>query len=175
MRSARGAWAEDGIVQQGHPQNQGGLPRDVHHHRRVHVRVHLATDIAASCAATMWTTTRRSNVLAKIARVATRAAGADMVAPSDMMDGRVAAIRRACSTANGLYPVCRSCPTPPNTRRPFTGRSGEAAGSAPSFGDRRSYQMDPHNGREAMREMRARCGRGRGYPDDQARHAAIST
>src|SRR5271167_257074 len=78
-------------------------------------------------------------------------AGADIVAPSDMMDGRVAAIRRvldddgfsdtivmsyAAKYCSGLY-------------GPFR----EAAESAPKFGDRRSYQMDPPNAREALREV----------------------
>jgi len=89
-------------------------------------------------------------LLAKAA-LAYAQAGADIVAPSDMMDGRVAAIRRildqnsledtivmsyAAKYCSGLY-------------GPFR----EAADSAPKFGDRRSYQMDPANAREAMREV----------------------
>lgn len=89
--------------------------------------------------------------LAKSAVSHTRA-GADIVAPSDMMDGRVAAIRAALDR-NGFTntPILSyaakfaSC---------FYGPFREAAESTPQFGDRRSYQMDPPNAREAMREMR---------------------
>ena len=85
-------------------------------------------------------------------------AGADVVAPSDMMDGRVGAIRRALDAdghaatailsyavkyASGLY-------------GPFR----DAADSTPQFGDRRSYQMDPGNGREALRELELDLGEG---------------
>ena len=68
-----------------------------------------------------------------------------------MMDGRVAAIRRKLDD-NG-FPTFRSSPMRPNSRQYSTGRFREAAESAPQFGDRRSYQMDPANGREAMREI----------------------
>jgi porphobilinogen synthase len=78
-------------------------------------------------------------------------AGADVVAPSDMMDGRVAAIRKALDEAGfANTPILSyaakfaSC---------FYGPFREAAESTPQFGDRRSYQMDPPNAREAMREM----------------------
>ena len=78
-------------------------------------------------------------------------AGADIVAPSDMMDGRVAAIRKALDSAGFLkVPILSyaakfaSC---------FYGPFREAAESTPQFGDRRSYQMDPANAREAMREI----------------------
>ena len=88
-------------------------------------------------------------VLAKTA-VSHARAGADMVAPSDMMDGRVAAIRAALDE-NGFVntPVMAYSAKFAST---FYGPFRDAAGSAPAFGDRRSYQMDPHNGREAMRE-----------------------
>ena len=77
-------------------------------------------------------------------------AGADMVAPSDMMDGRVRAIREMLD-ANGHYtaPIMSYAVKYASA---FYGPFRDAAGSAPAFGDRRSYQMDPHNGREAMRE-----------------------
>lgn len=79
-------------------------------------------------------------------------AGADVVAPSDMMDGRVAAIRRALDgggfsdTALLSYAVKYSSG--------FYGPFREAADCAPKFGDRAGYQMDPGNGREALREAR---------------------
>jgi porphobilinogen synthase len=78
-------------------------------------------------------------------------AGADIVAPSDMMDGRVGAIRQKID-ANGFEDVAilsyaaKYCSG-------FYGPFREAAQSAPQFGDRRSYQMDPANAREALREV----------------------
>jgi porphobilinogen synthase len=78
-------------------------------------------------------------------------AGADIVAPSDMMDGRVAAIRRKLD-ANGFQnvPILSYAAKFASV---FYGPFREAAESTPQFGDRRSYQMDPANGREAMREI----------------------
>jgi porphobilinogen synthase len=78
-------------------------------------------------------------------------AGADIVAPSDMMDGRVAAIRTALD-ANG-YQRTPILSYAAKFASVFYGPFREAAESAPQFGDRRSYQMDPANGREAMREI----------------------
>jgi porphobilinogen synthase len=78
-------------------------------------------------------------------------AGAHMVAPSDMMDGRVAAIRQALD-ANG-YEKIPIMSYAAKYASVFYGPFREAADSAPQFGDRRSYQMDPANGREAMREI----------------------
>ena len=77
-------------------------------------------------------------------------AGADMVAPSDMMDGRVAAIRRTLDQ-NGYtdIPILSYAVKYASS---FYGPFREAAGSAPAFGDRKSYQMDFHNRREALRE-----------------------
>src|ERR1700682_4859830 len=78
-------------------------------------------------------------------------AGADIVAPSDMLDGRVGAIRHALdergfeNTAIMAY-AAKYCSA-------FYGPFREAAASAPRFGDRRSHQMDPANGREALREV----------------------
>ncbi|OAG27575.1 porphobilinogen synthase [Thermodesulfatator autotrophicus] len=90
--------------------------------------------------------------LEQLARVAVShaRAGADMVAPSDMMDGRVARIREALDEAGFSHiPIMsyavKYCSS-------FYGPFREAAESAPQFGDRRSYQMDPANVREALRE-----------------------
>jgi porphobilinogen synthase len=78
-------------------------------------------------------------------------AGADIVAPSDMMDGRVAAIREALDGAgHSATPIMSYAAKYASV---FYGPFREAAESAPQFGDRRSYQMDPANGREAMREI----------------------
>ena len=77
-------------------------------------------------------------------------AGADMVAPSDMMDGRIAAIRAALDE-HGLQNVPIMSYSAKYASA-FYGPFREAAGSAPSFGDRKGYQMDPHNRREALKE-----------------------
>jgi porphobilinogen synthase len=78
-------------------------------------------------------------------------AGAHIVAPSDMMDGRVWAIRQALD-ANG-YDKIPVMSYAAKFASVFYGPFREAAESTPQFGDRRSYQMDPANGREAMREI----------------------
>ncbi len=94
---------------------------------------------------------------AALARLATTAvsqadAGADIVAPSAMMDGQVGAIRAALDAA-GHHDIAIMAYAA-KTASAFYGPFREAAGSAPSFGDRRGYQMDPANGREALRELR---------------------
>ena len=80
-------------------------------------------------------------------------AGADVVAPSDMMDGRVAAIRAALDV-NGQHDVV-IVSYAAKYASAFYGPFRDAAGSAPAFGDRRSYQMDPANAREALVEVAA--------------------
>jgi porphobilinogen synthase len=85
-------------------------------------------------------------------------AGADVVAPSDMMDGRVAAIRRALDAA-----ACADTPILSYASKfasAFYGPFREAADSAPQFGDRKTYQMDGANLREAMREIDLDLGEG---------------
>jgi porphobilinogen synthase len=89
-------------------------------------------------------------LLAQIA-VSQARAGADVVAPSDMMDGRVAAIRRTLD-AEGFTAVAILAYSAKSASA-FYGPFREAADSAPKFGDRRGYQMDPANRREAMREI----------------------
>ena len=89
-------------------------------------------------------------LLAQIA-VSQARAGADVVAPSDMMDGRVAAIRRALD-AEG-FPEVAILAYSAKSASAFYGPFREAVDSAPKFGDRRGYQMDPGNRREAMREI----------------------
>jgi len=78
-------------------------------------------------------------------------AGADIVAPSDMMDGRVSAIRSALDAANKPHTPILSYAS--KFASAFYGPFREAADSAPQFGDRRTYQMDGANIREAMREI----------------------
>lgn len=88
-------------------------------------------------------------VLAKTA-LSHAQAGADMVAPSDMMDGRIAAIRQVLDD-NG-YKNVPIMSYSAKYASAFYGPFRDAAGSAPAFGDRRGYQMDPHNRREALKE-----------------------
>ena len=85
-------------------------------------------------------------------------AGADMVAPSDMMDGRIAHIRSVLDD-NG-YENLPIMSYAAKYSSAFYGPFREAAGSAPSFGDRKSYQMDPANSREAMMEIEADLNEG---------------
>jgi porphobilinogen synthase len=89
-------------------------------------------------------------LLAKTA-VSHAKAGADLVAPSDMMDGRVGAIREALDAAE--FDDIAILSYAAKYASAFYGPFREAAGSAPQFGDRRSYQMDPANVEEALREV----------------------
>ena len=78
-------------------------------------------------------------------------AGADIVAPSDMMDGRVAALRRVMDEAGFTHTPIMSYAA--KYASAFYGPFRDVAESAPQFGDRRGYQMDPANGNEALREV----------------------
>lgn len=89
-------------------------------------------------------------LLAKMA-VSQAAAGADVVAPSDMMDGRVEAIRTALDEAGFTKTsICSYCVKYASA---FYGPFRDALDSAPKSGDKKTYQMDPHNSREALREI----------------------
>ncbi|MBF6590388.1 MAG: porphobilinogen synthase, partial [Ktedonobacterales bacterium] len=96
---------------------------------------------------------RNDETLTLLAReaISHAAAGADIIAPSDMMDGRVAALRTALD-ARGFSetPILAYAA---KFASAFYGPFREAAASTPQFGDRRAYQMDPANGREALREV----------------------
>ncbi len=164
---ATGAWAEDGIVQRATRALKGELPDlivmgDVclceymsHGHCGV-VRA-APQSLGAAVAAPRTTTTDFEIVndatLELLARtsVSLARAGVDIVAPSDMMDGRVGAIRRALDEAGFSNTPILSYAA--KFASGFYGPFREAADSAPQFGDRRSYQMDPANIREAMREI----------------------
>jgi len=146
---ASGAYAESGIVQRGVAAIKAGVPglvviTDVcnceytsHGHCGYVVNNDVDNDITLE-----W--------LAKTA-VSHARAGADVIAPSDMMDGRVGAIRKALDEAG--FPTTPILSYAAKYASVFYGPFREAAESAPQFGDRRSYQMDPANGREAMREI----------------------
>ncbi len=85
-------------------------------------------------------------------------AGADLIAPSDMMDGRIGAIRQELDAEGfSATPILAYSA---KFASAFYGPFREAAGSAPAFGDRRGYQMDPANGREAVREALLDLGEG---------------
>ncbi len=89
-------------------------------------------------------------MLAKIALSQVQA-GADMIAPSDMMDGRILGIRKYLDANGSINTPIMSYSA--KFASAFYGPFREAADSAPAFGDRKSYQMDYHNGREAMKEV----------------------
>lgn len=91
-------------------------------------------------------------LLAKTA-VSHAQAGADIVAPSDMMDGRIAALRQALDEAHFSHVPIMSYSV--KFASAFYGPFRDAADSAPAFGDRKTYQMDPANAREALREAAA--------------------
>ena len=152
---ATGAWSDDGIVQQAlralkktSAAGQLVLIADVclceytsHGHCGIVVQTPEGFEID------------NDPSLALLARTATSLAkaGADIVAPSDMMDGRIAAIRHALDAAGRTQTPILSYAS--KFASAFYGPFREAAESAPQFGDRRSYQMDGANFREAMLEI----------------------
>ena len=123
------------------------LPRAAAADRRLPVRVHRPTATAASRRPRQRGEVDNDASVELIARTAVShvEAGADVVCPSDMMDGRVAAIRAELPETPIVAYAAKYASA-------FYGPFREAAGSAPSFGDRRGYQMDPGNVREALRE-----------------------
>ncbi len=140
---ATGAWHEDGVVQQALRALRPRFPELL-----------LVTDVClceytshGHCGVVRDGEVVNDESLDLIARTAVShvEAGADVVAPSDMMDGRVGAIRDALPETPIVAYSAKYASA-------FYGPFREAADSAPSFGDRRSYQMDPANVREALRE-----------------------
>ena len=143
------AYADDGIVQQAVRAVKDTVP-DLSSSPTCASASTRATGTAGS-----WRAARSGTIptLELIARTAVShvEAGADIVAPSDMMDGRVGAIREALDEAN--YTEAPIMAYSAKYASSFYGPFREAAESTPQFGDRRSYQMDPANGTEAMREI----------------------
>jgi porphobilinogen synthase len=146
---ASGAYADDGIVQQA----VRALKREV-------PKLLVMTDVCnceytshGHCGLVVDGEVQNDPTLEWLARAAVShaRAGADVVAPSDMMDGHVAAIRKALDTAGFTNTPIVSYAA--KYASVFYGPFREAAESTPQFGDRRSYQMDPANSREAMREI----------------------
>jgi porphobilinogen synthase len=144
-----GAWDEDGIVQRALRELRPRFPELV-----------LLTDVClceytshGHCGVLDGDEIANDESLELLARTAVShvEAGADCVAPSDMMDGRVGAIREALDDeGHEAIPILAYSAKYASA---FYGPFREAAGSAPSFGDRRGYQMDPANVREALREI----------------------
>ena len=143
-----GAWSEDGIIQRALRVAKKECPE-----------LYYITDIClceytshGHCGMLKGQEVDNDSTLPLLAKTALShvKAGADMVAPSDMMDGRVAAIRSILDE-NGYenIPIMSYAVKYSSS---FYGPFREAAGSAPSFGDRKTYQMDYHNRKEAMRE-----------------------
>jgi porphobilinogen synthase len=147
--AASGAYADDGIVQ-----------CTIRAVRRVTPKLLIMTDVCnceytshGHCGFVKDGDVDNDTTLQWLAKTALShaRAGADIVAPSDMMDGRVGAIRQALD-ANGFEKTAILAYAA-KFASVFYGPFREAAESTPQFGDRRSYQMDPANGREAMKEI----------------------
>lgn len=142
-----GAWADDGIVQQGILE----LRRAVGDELVVIADVCLCEYTShGHCGVLRDTSVDNNATLPLLARTAVSLAdaGADIAAPSAMMDGQVAAIREVLPDTPILAYAAKHASA-------FYGPFREAADSAPAFGDRRSYQVDPANGREAVSEILA--------------------
>jgi porphobilinogen synthase len=146
------AYNDDGIIQQG--------LRSIK--ERYHDEVYLVTDICmceytshGHCGILDGHYVNNDKTLKYLAKIAVShaKAGADMVAPSDMMDGRVAAIRNGLDENGFINTPIMSYAV--KYASSFYGPFRDAAGSAPSFGDRKTYQMDYHNVKEAIKEALA--------------------
>src|ERR1700692_2917599 len=164
---ATGAWADDRIVQQAARAVKNEVPGlilmgdvclcEYMSHGHCGIVKAAPQSLGAAVAAPPATATDYQIVSAPSLRLHARTsvspakAGIDIIAPSDMMDGRVAAIRRALDSDGFTNTPILSYAA--KFASGFYGPFREAADSAPQFGDRRSYQMDPANLREAMREI----------------------
>lgn len=144
-----GAYADDGIVQQA-----------IRTLREADPDLVIAADVClceytshGHCGIVRGDTVDNDETLTMLARTATSVAraGANMVAPSAMMDGQVGAIRKALDESGFEQTIVMGYSA--KYASAFYGPFREAAGSAPQFGDRRDYQMDPPNIREALREI----------------------
>lgn len=150
------AYAEDGITQ-----------RAVRYMKEHYPEIYLVVDVClceytshGHCGMVCGEEILNDETLPFLVRMAVSLvqAGADMVAPSDMMDGRVAAIRAGLDQAGFLQTPIMAYSA--KFASAYYGPFRDAAHSAPGFGDRKSYQMDPANGQEALREIAADIGEG---------------
>lgn len=159
---ATGAWAEDGIVQHGlHALKASSAAKKLLLIADVclcEYTSHGHCGIVKKQGDDYEIENDSSLALLSKTAVSLAAAGADIVAPSDMMDGRVAAIRDHLDEEGLEQTPILSYAS--KFASAFYGPFREAADSAPQFGDRRSYQMDPANIREAMREIDLDLGEG---------------
>lgn len=145
-----GAWAEDGIIQKAFRRAKKEVP-DLYYIGDVCMCEYTSHGHCGILDREAYVDNDKTlEYLAKIALSQVQA-GADMVAPSDMMDGRVAAIRSILDDKGYVNVPIMSYAA--KYASSFYGPFREAAGSAPAFGDRRSYQMDYHNRKEAMKEV----------------------
>lgn len=150
------AWSADGIVQRALRAIKQQVPELV-----------LIVDVCfceytdhGHCGVLHDDTVDNDRTLENLARqsISLAKAGADIIAPSDMMDGRIGKIRAALDDAGfDQLPILSYAA---KFASAFYGPFRDAADSTPSFGDRRSYQMDPANGREARREVALDCDEG---------------
>ncbi len=147
-----GAWADDGIVQRAIAELRRSCGEDL----AIVADVCLCEyTLHGHCGVIRAASVDNDATLPLLARTAVSlaSAGADVVAPSAMMDAQVAAIRAALD-GDGLAQTAILAYAAKHASA-FYGPFREAADSAPAFGDRRSYQMDPANGRQALGEIRA--------------------
>lgn len=144
-----GAWAEDGIVQKAFRKAKEAVP-DLYMIGDVCMCEYTSHGHCGILDGDYVDNDKTLEYLAKIALSQVQA-GADMVAPSDMMDGRVGAIRKILDQ-NG-YCTVPIMSYAAKYASGFYGPFRDAAGSAPAFGDRKSYQMDYHNRKEARKEV----------------------
>ena len=151
-----GAWADDGIVQRAVRELRRAAGDDL----AVIADVCLCEYTShGHCGVLRGETVDNDATLSLLARTAESVAeaGADIVAPSAMMDGQVAAIRAALDAS---APDTAILAYAAKHASAFYGPFRDAAGSSPAFGDRRAYQMDPANAREAVREILADVAEG---------------
>ncbi|MFW6256983.1 MAG: porphobilinogen synthase [Bacillota bacterium] len=144
------AWASDGIVQQAVRRIKKEFP-----HLEVITDVCLCAYTShGHCGVIKGSRVDNDATLARLKKVALShaEAGADMVAPSDMMDGRIGVIRQALDENDYHHTGIMSYSAKYSSS--FYGPFREAANSAPDFGDRSGYQMDPANSREALQEVK---------------------
>lgn len=143
-----GAWDENGIVQKALRYGKANFP-DLYYITDVCMCEYTSHGHCGCLEGHEVDNDKTLDLLAKTALSHVKA-GADMVAPSDMMDGRILAIRKTLDEAGYVNIPIMSYAV--KYASAFYGPFRDAAGSAPAFGDRKSYQMDYHNRREALRE-----------------------
>lgn len=151
-----GAWIEDGIIQKALRKAKKEVP-DLYYITDVCMCEYTSHGHCGILSGERVDNDKTLPMIAKIA-LSQAQAGADMVAPSDMMDGRVSEIRSLLDQHG--YTDVPIMSYAAKYASAFYGPFRDAAGSAPSFGDRKSYQMDYHNRLEALKEVKQDCEEG---------------